>query len=75
MLKTKHLWFELLLHRLWLLGYIIKDDKERIENLEEKLQKLVEGGYVGVPRATQITARTSLKKSVGISKIWKGLLG
>ena len=29
---------------------LTRDDKERIESLEEKLQKLVEGGYVGVPR-------------------------
>ena len=26
------------------------DDRERIEGLEEKLQRLVEGGYVGAPR-------------------------
>ncbi len=29
---------------------LTRDDKERIESLEEKLQKLVEGSYVGVPR-------------------------
>ena len=29
---------------------LTRDDRERIETLEEKLQKLVEGGYVGAPR-------------------------
>ena len=29
---------------------LTKDDKERIENLEEKVRKLIEGGYVGTPR-------------------------
>jgi len=28
-----------------------EDDKKRIEDLEKKLQTLIEGGYVGVPRA------------------------
>jgi len=30
---------------------LTKDDKERIESLEDKLRKLLEGGYVGSPRA------------------------
>ena len=29
---------------------LTRDDKERIESLEEKLQRFVEEGYVGVPR-------------------------
>lgn len=29
---------------------LTNDDRERIESLEEKLQKLIEGGYVGYPR-------------------------
>jgi len=29
---------------------LTQDDKERIESLEEKLRKLIEGDYVGVPR-------------------------
>lgn len=28
-----------------------EDDKKRIEDLEQKLQTLIEGGYVGTPRA------------------------
>jgi len=28
-----------------------EDDKKRMEDLEKKLQTLIEGGYVGTPRA------------------------
>ncbi len=35
-----------------------EDDKKRIEDLEQKLQTLIEGGYVGTPRT-----RIDLEKS------------
>lgn len=33
---------------------LTEEDKRRIEDLEKKLQTLIEGGYVGVPKARGI---------------------